>query len=40
MPKLTKDMLKKYFNSDFPKKSYVKVGMSSCGIASGADDVL
>ena len=41
MPKLTKDQLNKMKNESSKEKSnWIKVGMSTCGIAAGADVVL
>lgn len=40
MEKLTKELLDKYMNPDkLEQNNYIKVGMSSCGIAAGAQEV-
>lgn len=40
MTKLTKDLLEKYSYTDYsPETNYIKVGMNTCGIAAGAEDI-
>ncbi|MFY9402828.1 MAG: (2Fe-2S) ferredoxin domain-containing protein [Candidatus Omnitrophota bacterium] len=39
MAKLSKEELEKLSKAAFEGKDYIKVGMSSCGIAAGAEEV-